>query len=355
MHKISVRKFVFCSVLVLCFSNVFSQTGGSNTYEFLNLPAGSHIASLGGTNVSHFSTDPVFVNSNPALLTTDMNEKLSLNYINYLSDINFGYISYSKNFVDIGMFGFGMQYVNYGKFIHSDETGQILGDFSAAEYSFNVYYSYKLNKKFNAGISMKTIYSNFWQYFSSGLAFDMGLVYNDTAKLISSGLVIKNAGMQIKPYIKGNREPLPFDVQIGITKKFRHAPLRFSITAKNLLRWDLYYKSSILPNYLYNDTSQSESKFFDKVGKIGDELLRHIVLGVEIVPSDVIYFGFGYNYRRRSEMVIPTAPKLTGFSAGFGISLSKFNIGYSISSYHLAGLSSHFNFCLNLGQFYRKN
>ncbi|HOK38865.1 MAG: type IX secretion system protein PorQ [Bacteroidales bacterium] len=331
-----------------------SQSGGRNTYEFLNLPNSPYIASLGGTNVSHYQKDPVLVNSNPALLRPAFDEKLSLNYINYLSDINFGYISYSKNIENIGMFGVGMQYINYGKFINADETGEILGNFYAAEYSFNMFYSYPLSERLNAGASFKTIYSSFWQYFSSGLALDLGLAYVDTSNMLSAGLVIKNAGFQLKPYVKGNREPLPFDIQIGVTKKFRHAPLRFSVTAKDLTRWNLSYKSVFSQNYNLLQEEDPSEKFIDKIGKIGDEFIRHIVIGFEIVPSDAFYFSFGYNYRRRTEMVIPTAPKLTGFSAGFGLNLSKFSISYGIASYHLAGVSNHLSLCLNLNQIYKR-
>lgn len=332
----------------------FSQSGGRNTYEFLNLPNSPYIASLGGTNVSHYQNEPVLVNSNPALLRPAFDEKLSLNYINYISDINFGYISYSKNIENVGMFGAGMHYINYGKFIHADETGEILGNFSAAEYSFNLFYSYPIAEKLNAGVSLKTIYSSFWQYFSSGLALDLGLAYIDTANLFSAGLVIKNAGFQLKPYVKGNQEPLPFDVQIGVTKKFRHAPLRFSITAKDLTRWNLSYKSMFSPNHNLLQGEETSEKFIEKIEKIGDEFVRHVVIGFEIVPSDAFYLSFGYNYRRRTEMVIPTAPKLTGFSAGFGLNLSKFSISYCVASYHLAGISNHFSFCLDLDQFYKR-
>jgi hypothetical protein len=340
---------------------VWAQSGGNNTYEFLNLPAGSRIAALGGNNVSHYDDDLNFVLNNPGLLRPELNEKVVLNFINYLSDINFGYVSYAKNFDKIGMFAAGIQYINYGNFIHADETGEILGDFVPAEYSFNIAYSLPISDKFTAGTNLKFIYSDFWSYFSSGMAFDAGVSYIDTAKLLSAGLVIKNIGLQLKPYTPGFREPLPYDVQIGVTKKLAHAPLRFSVTAQDLLRWDLDYVSVFNNSYELN-TSTPDTTFRQKfatamnnVGQAGDELIRHVLIGAEIVPHPNFYIALGYNYRRRTELSLQTAPKLVGMSIGFGLKLTKFNLNYSLASYHVAGASHHFSVGLNLAAFYKKS
>lgn len=357
MKKLGLGIFIIFIVKFL-----FSQAGGEHTYEFLNLPSGSRVAAIGGVNISHYDNDLVFVLSNPALLKTNMDQKISLNYVNYISDINFGYVSYAKNFENIGMFAVGLQYINYGDFIHADEFGDIYGNFTPSEYSLNIAYSNQLNSKIQYGGNLKTIYSDFYQYFSSGLALDAGLSYVDTAKLFSVGLVVKNAGFQIKPYTKGFREPLPFDLQIGVSHKLKHAPFRFSITAHNLTKWRLRYASVFDNTYELNsnsaiaDTSfrQKLTKFMNGLGKVGDELIRHIVIGVEIAPTDNFYIAIGYNYRRRTEMLIQTSPKLVGFSVGAGIKLSKFNLSYSLASYHLAGASHHIGVGVNLSEFYQK-
>lgn len=334
--------FSFCSL---------AQTGGDNTYEFLNLPAGSRIAALGGNNVSHYDNDVNFVLNNPALLRGEMHNRMAINYINYLADINFGYVSYAYNLKDIGTFAGGIQYINYGTFLQADETGEILGEFVPSEYSFNISYAKSITPKLQYGVNLKTIYSSFFSYFSSGLALDAGLAYIDTANLFSAGLVVKNLGIQLKPYTPGNQEPLPLDVQIGLTKKLQHAPFRFSVTAMNLLNWNLSYTSVFSNTYQLDE--ESDGNFFNKMGDIGDEFIRHFILGVEIVPHPNFYIALGYNYRRRTELAITTMPKLVGMSIGFGLHLSKFNISYGLASYHLAGSSNHFTLGINLDAFYR--
>lgn len=356
-----MNKVILGLLLILSANAVFAQAGGDNTYEFLNLPAGARVAALGGNNVSHYDNDLNFILNNPALLRPEMHDKITLNYINYLSDINFGYISYARDVKGIGTFAAGIQYINYGTFLHSDETGVIYGEFVPSEYSFNIAYSAPLTSKIQYGANLKTVYSSFFQYFSTGVALDAGLAYVDTASLFSAGLVIKNLGIQLKPYTTGFREPLPFDVQIGVTKKLKHAPFRFSLTAHNLTRWNLRYNSVFDNTYELNASETADTTFgqkltttMNKVGAVGDELIRHIVLGVELVPHENFYISLGYNYRRRTEMALETAPKLVGMSIGFGLKLSKFNISYGLASYHLAGASNHFSVGINLGAFYRK-
>ncbi len=332
----------------------FSQTGGNNTFEFLNLPGSTRIATLGGNNISHYDNDLNFVLTNPALLKPDMDKQLAINYINYLSDINFGYVSYAMDVENIGIIAGGIQYINYGKFLHTDETGVILGDFAPSEFSFNLYYSRPLNEYFNFGAALKTIYSSFFTHFSSGMALDLGLAYVNPEKLFSAGMTIKNMGTQLKPYTKGNYEPLPFDVQLGLTKGLPHAPLRFSITFQNLLNWNLSYKSVFDTSVTVGiDQEEKEDNFFNKLEQIGDEFIRHVVIGVELVPFESLYISIGYNYRRRAELSMNLMPKLVGMSVGAGLRLEKFNISYGVASYHLAGTSNHISLGVNLGAFYK--
>lgn len=346
-----MKRIVSITIFLLTIISLSAQTGGNNTYEFLNLPNGSRIAALGGYNVSHYDNDVNFVLSNPGLLRSEMHNRVSINYINYLSDINFGYVSYAYDIEKIGTFAAGMQDINYGTFLHANETGEILGEFIPSEYSFNLAYANTLSPKIHYGVNLKMIYSSFFTHYSTGLAIDAGIAYVDTASLLSVGLVIKNTGFQLKPYTPGNREPLPFDIQVGITKKLPHAPFRFSLTAIDLVNWDLRY-TSVFSNTYQLDESDKKN-FFNKMGNVGDELIRHFVIGLEIVPHPNFYIALGYNYRRRAELAMQTAPKLVGMSIGFGLHLSKFNISYGLASYHLAGSSNHFTLGINLDAFYK--
>ncbi|MBL0097734.1 MAG: hypothetical protein IPP46_15480 [Bacteroidetes bacterium] len=48
----------------------FAQSGGNNTFEFLNLVAPARIAALGGNAIATHSDDITLVSQNPALLSS---------------------------------------------------------------------------------------------------------------------------------------------------------------------------------------------------------------------------------------------------------------------------------------------
>ena len=92
------KKVLSFICLILIASSSFSQTGGDNIYEFLNLTHSGLVSSLGGTNVSLTGNNLNLVYHNPALLNSGMNNNLALNYVNYFAGINYGLAMYSKSY-----------------------------------------------------------------------------------------------------------------------------------------------------------------------------------------------------------------------------------------------------------------
>lgn len=347
-----MKRLVLVFITVIFCLSVFSQNGGEKIYKFLNIPTSSRISALGGFNISHIDGDLSFVNANPAMLTSDMHNQFALSYTNYVSDINLGYAIYARNFENVGIFSAGIQYLNYGKFYNTNEFGEVLGKFNAADYAINISYAYPL-KNFNFGGTFKTIVSDYWEATSFGVAIDLGATYKDTASLFSAGMAIKNLGFQIKKYTKGVRESLPIDVQLGITKKFKHAPFSLSLTAIDLVNWSLRYESKLKSNYESNE--EVKENFLNKLGHVGNEIMRHFVIGADINIKSVFYISLGFNYRRRIEMALENKGKIVGFSAGFGLCLKKFSLEYSYSSYHIAGSVNYVSLKINLENIMRKN
>lgn len=334
-------------LLLLC-QLASAQKGGESTYSFLGLANAARVASLGGEVVSLRDDDINMVFHNPALLSPGMHNNLSLNYVNYFAGVNYGYASYAYSVDDVGNFGAGMHYVNYGTFDRTDELGNIEGTFKAAEYALNLFYSRSiLDSALNLGVNLKPIFSSLEQYSSFGLAMDLGVSYYLESSLTSFGLVVKNIGAQITSYT-ANRESLPFEIQAGISQGLAHAPFRFSLTFQHLERWDLSYTS--VDNDASFSSGDSEQSGFDT---FADNLMRHVVLGTEFLIGENFHVDLGYNYKRRKEMKVNARPGMVGFSAGFGFRVSKFHFSFGRASYHLAGGTSHFSLTTNLSEFYR--
>jgi hypothetical protein len=228
------NKSVYILLLSCIGTPLLSQTGGDNVYEFLNLTHSGLVASLGGTNVSLLTGDLNMAYYNPALLRSSMDKSLAINYVNYFAGINYGMTMYSRSFPSVGNFAAGLTYLNYGSFRETDESGNITGTFSAAEYAFSLIYSRNIDSLFTVGINLKPVLSHLEKYTSFGAAFDIGAAYHSHNNLFSAGLVIRNAGLQITLYRGEVREKLPFEIQAGVSQRLAHAPFRFSLTLRHL-------------------------------------------------------------------------------------------------------------------------
>lgn len=339
-------------ILILTLSiKSFSQFGGNSTYDFLNLTSSARVNALGGTQVGIIDSSELSLSFyNPATLMPAAHNHLSLNYIDFVSDINIGYISYGRYVKNIGMFAAGIQYISYGKFDEALENGSLTGkNFGAADYALNLIYSRNIWRNFTAGINLKPIYSAYETYNSFGIAADLGVSYIDSAGLFSAGLVFKNIGTQITTYqylTEGINEPLPFNIQLGFSQRLAHAPFRFSVTFNQLHNWKLTDKST------WDFDHKDENEYLN--GKSDDVLtqfMRHVILGVEFIPSKNFSLGFGYNYQRKKELSVSSNPGAVGLSGGINVKISKFRFSYAISSYHLSGTSNTLSVGFNLSEF----
>lgn len=332
-------------------TNNFAQTGGNSTYKFLELTNSARMAALGGNIISIKESTPKYSDislayHNPALLDTSMTNQLALNYVNYFAGINFGYLAYGLRSGERDNWAVGMHYVNYGEFIRANELGYKEGTFRASEYAFNIQWSRQIDSNWVIGATAKPILSQLEEYISFGLAFDAGIVYLNADKLFSAAMVVKNFGTQIKPYTKGNYEPLPFDIQLGVTKKLAHAPFRFSLLANHLYQWDLTYPEPHKKRNLFGETPKET--LADKAGDVLDNTFRHIIIGTELILSDNFQINIGYNHKRRQEMAISDYLGFYGFSWGVDMKIRKYYISYGRASYHFAGASNHFSINVNL-------
>lgn len=346
--KFVFPRFLFSFSLSIFFIiHSYTQTGGTGTYKFLELPNSARIASLGGKNVSLADGDLNMAYHNPATLAPEMDRNIVLNGVSYFANTGFGYASFAKEFDSIGTFAIGIQYIDYGTFNGYDKYNVSTGVFFAKDYALSFIYSKSITKSLRLGISVKPIYSSYERYSSYGLASDIGAVYISDDNLTSAGVTLKNIGFQITSYTGNYREPLPFEFLLGVSKKLEHAPFRFSITAHSLQQYDLLYTTE-------DDTE--EDPFYpstqkpSKTEKFADNFFRHIIAGLEFLPSKSLYVSVAYNYQRRKELGLKDSPGSVGFSFGGGIRLKKFGVSYGRSKYHVAGASNHFSITINLGE-----
>lgn len=336
------KKLLVIISLITTF-RVSAQIGGETTYQFLSMTNSARIAALGGIQVAiNDSSDLNLPFHNPALLREAMTNNLLFNYVDYMTDINYGYASYAFSLGKYGRMATGMHYINYGNFIEADQNGTITGNrFKAGEYALNIIYANQY-KKWYYGINLKPVFSVFESYQSFGIAGDAGIAWFSPNNLTSLGLVARNFGTQITTYYKdGQRESLPFDIEAGIMQKLAHAPLVFNVTALHLNHWDL---ANVEKN------AASEDLFYEPTESFGKQIMRHLIAGIEIMPSPHFTIRAGYNYQLRQEMKLEQKLSTVGFSLGFGIRTKRFRLDYSNTRIHIADTSNLISLAVNLNR-----
>lgn len=341
-----MKRYLFIVALCgLMTANTWSQAGQA-IYTFLELPVSSHMAALGGANVSLRTNDINYALSNPALLTAETNNQLALNFSNYIADVSVGSVAYGKNWSD-NMFAVAMQYIDYGTFEGTTETNQSFGTFTAKDFALSLVYAKQLQKYWQGGVNLKPIYSAYESYSSFGIGVDLGLSYAREENGLYLGIALQNIGTQLVSY-NDELEHLPFNSMISFSKKFSHAPVRVTCTAHHLHIWNLNYVNSI-----YTTTLTGE-KVYETVNFV-DMLFRHFIAGIDIMPSKNFYLTVGYNHRRAAELRLNGLKTIAGFSFGGGLKISKFSVGFSAAQYQKGIMTYQFSVSTNMNSFKKKH
>lgn len=338
------------SIIFILFSFLYLQgrcqtIGGSSVFNFLRLPNTPQLTALGGVNVSVSSNDVGLAFNNPALLKKEMHTQLNAVFNNFYADVNAWHLSFGYRHEKLKtIFFWGLNYFDYGKIYETDPSGNVFGTVSPKDWVIHLSASRSYLEKWNYGATVKFISSNYGVYKSNGIAIDAAVLFKDSANLISASLVAKNMGYQLKKYSGTEAEELPFDLQVGITKKLKEAPLSFSLTAQRLHQFDIRYNDSVFNNL----------NAVDKNGKFTfDKIFRHFVLAVQAFPAPQIEFTAAYNHLRRQELNISNSTNgLNGFSMGVGLLIKKLQIRYARTYYQNNTAYNQFGLNLKLNEYF---
>lgn len=340
--------------IVLLLANLIAnaQIGGTSAFTFSLVENSARHTALGGYSLANTSSDPAAGFQNPALINSSMHNSASLSYANQVADLNYGFGSYSRSFDSLSSFLFSIGFYDYGTFVRTDVTGEILGEFTADDYNFQVGYSRKFNPKISYGVNFKFLYSVLEAYVSTAGAFDFGTSYMDSSNLVSAGLLIKNLGYQFIRYDDDSpREPLPFDIQASISKKLEHNPLRFTLVLHNLHRWNNSYVNINARN---KEIDLETGEVRNQELGFGEKAMRHVVFNVEFVFSERFQLRSGYNHQRRAELGPENRKATTGFSWGFDIGIKKLRVGYGSAGFFPGIATNYFTVSRDLTRFKKR-
>lgn len=309
-----MKKAIIVILTLIACQHIVAQESRS-AYNFLRLPVSAHAAALGGDNITIIDDDQMLIFSNPALLASVSDKTISLSYMNYMAGTSMAGAAFNRVVKEKASWAASAQYIGYGTMKQTGIDGTQLGEFSAKYIAVAGYFSYMLSERIVGGITAKFVTSYIGNYSSIGMGVDLGLNYYDPDHDWSVSLVGKNLGGQLKAY-DDEYDPMPIDIQLGVSKRFAHTPFRVSATLVDLNHW----------NYKFTN---------------------HLVVGIDAALSESIWLGAGYNFRRANEMNIDDADgggtHGAGLSFGAGLNLQRFKLNIAYGKYHVSSTSLMLN------------
>jgi len=211
---------------------------GEATVLFLMINPGARQGGMGEAGVAT-ADDPAAVYWNPGGLAfqykneqTDKKVAGTLMHVQWLpqfnlSDLYYDYAAIRYYWKDVGMLGLGIQFINYGENIQTDDSGAEIDRFNSNEVAVTGSYGLKLTENLGFGVGLKFIYSNLSPGIFVGderregkgstFAVDLGVLWHPGfAKRLSLGTAISNIGPKMTYVDKDQADPLPTNLRMGL-------------------------------------------------------------------------------------------------------------------------------------------
>ncbi len=305
------RTAVITLALLSCAVMPMSAQDSDNVFNFLRLPASAHVSALGGDNITLVENDASLVFHNPALVSYVADKTLNLNAMTYMEGSVTASASFTKALGERATWGVQGRFISYGEMKETTVTGEQTGTFGARDVALSGSFAYGLADRISGGVTAKMVGSFIGNYSSLGVLVDLGLNYYDPDREWSLSAVARNLGGQVKAY-EDDFEPVPLDLQIGVTKRLIGSPLRFSATLVRLNDWQY-------------------------------GLGKHLVVGADLLLGEQFYIAAGYNPLRAAQMKIKSgdgeSSHGTALSLGAGMTLERLQLHLAYAKYHVSSTS----------------
>ena len=197
--KVFILSLIFVASVL---SNpVYSQIRkvGTSAATFLRIPVGARASGMGSSFVSMIN-DPTALYWNPSAIATVNTNALVVDHSLWMPGIYFDFAGLVLPFENLGTFGLSIT------ILHTDDmevttieepmgTGET---FTASSFALGFSYSRYLTDRFSIGGTFKYISETIFNSAASGLAFDVGTLYETPFAGIRLGASISNFGTRMQ-------------------------------------------------------------------------------------------------------------------------------------------------------------
>ena len=304
--RMNILSVLFISLsFILALSSYAISSAGQTGAEFLLMPSGAKIASMGGASIAVIDNiNTVFCN--PAGLALIKGKEISATHAQWLTDISYETAGFGYCAGRAGSFGISAIYLHMGDMQGRSLNGTETEEFSAYDAAAALSYGNRVSKNVSMGTNIKFIRQMIEDEAAFGTAFDFGCIYklNDEKTAIGGSLLNLGTGMK---FIK-EEYSLPLMLNLGASYKINSV----------IAALDIKYR------------------IFERYASMG--------FGAEYMPADFLSLRGSYLIKaiKNSDMSIEgdKLGGLSGLGAGLGFKFGKYQFDYSFIPFASLG-SSH--------------
>lgn len=199
----SIKYLIVLSLTVfLAVESVQAQSvskTGTTAAEFLNIPVGARAAGLGGAIVAS-ANDASAMTWNPAAITKIEGFELMVDHAQWFADLRHSYLGVVMPAGNTGTFGINitaltMDDMEETTYDMPDGTGRTFG---AYMYAAGFSYARNLLDVFSMGINIKYVNETIWNTSATGVAIDIGTLYETPLEGLVFGVSVTNFGSKMR-------------------------------------------------------------------------------------------------------------------------------------------------------------
>jgi hypothetical protein len=197
MKRIGIL-FLIMLLSVPLFAQKVSKVG-TTAAGFLNIDVGARAVGMGSAFVT-VSDDPTAVFWNPAGLAKISSMQAMFSHTSWIADIGFNYAALVLPLPGMGTFAASATFLSMDDMERTTisnpmGTGEV---FSAGSYCFALSYARKLTDRFSIGGNAKYIQENIYHSSATGIAIDVGTLFETQFNGLMIGMSISNYGTKMQ-------------------------------------------------------------------------------------------------------------------------------------------------------------
>lgn len=295
--------------MTLSASTVMAQQDAPGAFAYLRFEPSVRVATLGGPHNALPGDDPTLFYANPALVQQGGRNRVGFSITRLVADQSAGAVAYHQQVRGIDAAA-GIRYLSHGELVAADALGERTGTFSAYGLGASLAAAHNVTQRIRLGVGTTFHVSAIEAYRASALSLEAGAVYHHVEERFAMGLSVHQAGVTLNS-LGTEKDNLPLDVRLGVSKRLAYLPLLISVTGYRLNT----------PGAGMPDRST------------GEQILAHLAIGGELQFSQAFQVRVGFNPRRNQELRTGTRLDPAGISTGFGMRVGRLTLDYGYASW----------------------